>query len=307
MADTSTLAAQPEPRKSQRATASAADVMLTPAEKRAARAELRRNRAKAFLLVAPLLVFLGFAFIAPIATMLFRSVHSPSVATLIPQTLASLEAWSGQGLPDDRTQTDFALELRALFLDRRAGRLGEEINRSLPGSSSIIQRSARALGGMEEQAVAEAGPALLAQQHAAWTQPEIWRTLQRAGEVYTDRFFLTALDLERNPEGRIQARESARIYIDLYARTLRMALTITVLTILLGYPLAFYLAHQRASRANLLIIFVLLPFWTSLLVRTTAWIALLQTNGVVNSSLMAIGIISEPLTLLYTEFATVLA
>jgi putative spermidine/putrescine transport system permease protein len=57
----------------------------------------------------------------------------------------------------------------------------------------------------------------------------------------------------------------------------------------------------------MLIILVLLPFWTSLLVRTTAWIALLQTNGVINSTLMGIGVIAEPMTLLYTEFATVLA
>lgn len=294
-------------RPAPRATASAADVALTAAEKRAARSELRRNRLKAFLLVAPLLVFLGFAFIAPIATMLFRAVHSPTVAALIPETLESLGDWSGEGLPDAATRTQFALDLRQLFTERRAGRLGEEINRVLPGASSTIQRSARALAGADADLVATQGADLLAAQHAAWSDPEIWRALQSAGRVYTDRFFLTALDLERSPEGSIQARSSARIYIDLYARTLRMALTITVLTILLGYPLAFYLAHQRSGRANVLIIFVLLPFWTSLLVRTTAWIALLQTNGVINSSLIATGLITEPMTLLYTEFATILA
>jgi len=294
-------------RPAPRATASAADVALTASEKRAARSELRRNRVKALLLVAPLLVFLGFAFIAPIATMLFRSVHSPNVAALIPDTLEALQDWTGEAAPDPQAQQVFAVELRALFNDRRAGRLGEEINRVLPGASSTIQRTARALGGADADAVATEGAALLTAQHALWSDPEIWRALQSAGRVYTDRFFLTALDLERTPEGGIQARTTARIYIDLYTRTLRMALTITVLTILLGYPLAFYLAHQRSGRANVLIIFVLLPFWTSLLVRTTAWIALLQTNGVVNSSLMAVGVISEPMTLLYTEFATVLA
>ena len=61
-----------------------------------------------------------------------------------------------------------------------------------------------------------------------------------------------------------------------------MAFVITVLTILLGYPLAFYMANAPSRIANVLMVFVLLPFWTSLLVRTTAWIALLQTNGVVN-------------------------
>mgnify|MGYP000253240111 CR=1 FL=1 len=306
MAD-AVLTSPPSRGTAPRATAATADVALTPAERRAARAELRRNRLMAFLLVAPLLVFLTFAFIAPIATMLFRSVHSPAVAALIPATLERLSQWDGQGIPDDDTRTAFALDLRELFVERRSGRLGEEINRVLPGASSTIQSTARRLAGETEEDVAARGAEMLSALNPAWDRPEIWRALQRAGQVFTDRFFLTALDLERTPDGKVQARTSARIYIDLYTKTLRMALTITVLTVLLGYPLAFFLAQQPSGRANMLIIFVLLPFWTSLLVRTTAWIALLQTNGVVNSTLLALGAIAEPLTLLYTEFATVLA
>ena len=290
-----------------RATAAAADVALTPEERRAARAELRRNRLMAFLLVGPLLIFLTFAFIAPIATMLFRAVHSPAVAELIPGTLEQLSEWDGQGIPDEVIRTQFAVDLRQLFAERRSGRLGEEINRVMPGASSVIQGSARRLNAEDAEEVAARGAEMLGSLNAAWEQPAIWRALQSAGRVYTERFFLTALDLERTPEGNIQARTSARIYIDLYIKTLRMALTITLLTVVLGYPLAFFLVHQPAARANLLIILVLLPFWTSLLVRTTAWIALLQTNGVVNATLMALGVIGEPMTLLYTEFATVLA
>jgi putative spermidine/putrescine transport system permease protein len=86
-----------------------------------------------------------------------------------------------------------------------------------------------------------------------------------------------------------------------------MALIITSLTILLGYPLAFFLAHASSGLANFLMVFVLLPFWTSLLVRTTAWIALLQAGGVVNSTLIWLGITNEPIELLYNEFSTILA
>jgi putative spermidine/putrescine transport system permease protein len=290
-----------------RATAATADVALNPSEKRAARSELRRHRLFAFLLVTPLLIFLTFAFIAPIATMLFRAVYSPAVAELIPDTRERLADWDGTGMPDDPVQTGFAIELRQLFAERRSGRLGEETNRILPGASSTIQGTARRISGMDADDVAARGAEILVEINPVWGEPGIWRALQSAGDVYTDRFFLTALDLERSAEGSIQARSGARIYVDLYVKTLRMALTITVLTVLLGYPLAFFLAHQPAGRANILIIFVLLPFWTSLLVRTTAWIALLQTNGVVNSTLMALGIVSDPLTLLYTEFSTVLA
>ena len=285
----------------------AGGVGLTPAEKAASRRELRRLRLTAFLLVAPLLAFLLFAFVAPIATMLFRSVHNPIVVSLIPDTLERLAEWDGAGLPPDGTRSQFAVDLRTLFAERQSGRLAEEINRVLPGASSTIQRTGRQLNGMPAGEVAANGAGLLDGTHGSWSEPEIWRAIQSAGRLYTDRNFLTALDLERSPEGSIQARDSAQIYIKLYVKTLKMALIITLLTLLLGYPLAFYLAHLPKGKANLLIIFVLLPFWTSLLVRTTAWIALLQTNGVVNSTLMGLGVISTPLEMLYTEFATILA
>jgi putative spermidine/putrescine transport system permease protein len=86
-----------------------------------------------------------------------------------------------------------------------------------------------------------------------------------------------------------------------------MALIITGLTMLLGYPLAFYMSQASPKTANFLMVFVLLPFWTSLLVRTTAWIALLQAGGVVNSTLLWTGLINEPIELLYNEFSTILA
>ena len=280
---------------------------LTVQEQRHARREVRRHRLAAFALVVPLLLFLLFAFLAPIATMLGRSVHSPVVAGLIPETLAALDGWDRRGLPPEPVYAVFAQDLARLSRDRTAGRLAEEMNRVLPGASSTVQMTARRLGRIEADALAAEGPGAMREANAAWDDPTIWRAMAEAGRVWTERNFLTALDLERGDDGSIQARSSARIYIQLYVKTLRMALVITALTLLLGYPLAFWLAHQPSRRANMLMILVLLPFWTSLLVRTTAWIALLQTNGVVNSTLMAVGLIREPLTLLYTEFSTILA
>ena len=284
-----------------------ADAVLTAEEKRHARREVMRHRLRALLLVLPLLAFLGFAFLAPIGTMLFRSVHNPGVANLIPQTLEVLADWNDDGLPPEEARITFALELRQLFTDRRSGRLGEEINRVMPGASSAIQSTGRGLSREPVETVAVEGAAMLAEANRVWAEPRVWLALKEAGRAFTDRNFLTALDLERGPDGKIQARASAQIYIALYIKTLRMALVITLMTMLFGYPLAFFLSRLRASKANLLMIFVLLPFWTSLLVRTTAWIALLQTNGVINSTLLRLGVIERPMTLLYTEFATILA
>ncbi len=271
-----------------------------------ARRQLRRRKLSAFLLVTPLLVFLLLAFVAPIGTMLVRSFYHPAVAGLIPDTLQGLAVWDGEDVPPAGTQALMAADLKRLAGERLSGKLAEEVNRVLPGSSSVIKSSARKLRRADDADI-EADPAgLLTAANKKWGETEIWDALAKSGDVYTSRYYLTSLDLELGDEG-LQRREGARIYVDLYTKTLKIALIITVLTLLAGYPLAYYLANAPSSLSNLLMVFVLLPFWTSLLVRTTSWIALLQTNGVVNSFLMGVGVTSSPFEMLYTQFSTVLA
>jgi putative spermidine/putrescine transport system permease protein len=283
---------------------------LTREEAGFARRDLTRRRLVALALVAPLLLFVAFAFFAPIASMLNRSVYNPTVSELIPDTLTRLADWSGGGLPDQSVLTAMAVDLKRLQNERNAGKLADEINRRLPGTSSVVKASARRLAQNSDEELAENGADLLLATHAKWADPQLWATIKVVGQVYTLNNFLTALDLEQtvSPDGKthIQVRESAQIYIPLYIKTLRDALIITVLCIVLGYPLAYVIAGASPRTASILIILVLLPFWTSVLVRTTAWIALIQTNGVVNTLLLWSGLISEPLEMLYTELATVL-
>ncbi|MEP3919013.1 ABC transporter permease [Ascidiaceihabitans sp.] len=281
--------------------------VISTTDRRAAMRELRTRKRAAFMFVLPILAFLMFTFVAPIATMLFRSVHHPIVAELIPDTLQTLDGWDNTALPSDAMLAQMALDLGRLAKDRTAGKLGQEINRILPGFSSIINSTARRLGRIEEAELAASGAEILVDLNARWAEPETWRAIQSSGDVYTSNYYLTALDLERRADGGIQTREDTQIYVQLYSKTLWTALIITGLTVLLGYPLAYYMANAPAKHANMLMVFVLLPFWTSLLVRTTSWIAMLQTNGVVNSMLMAVGITDAPLELLYTQFATILA
>jgi len=119
---------------------------------------------------------------------------------------------------------------------------------------------------------------------------------------------LSALDARRLPDGSIVAQpEDQRIHVTIYLRTLGVALTVTLMCILLGFPLAYLLAHLRDKTANLLLILVLLPFWTSLLVRTTAWMVVLQKEGVINSVLQTLGLIAEPLPLVFNRFGVVAA
>lgn len=271
-----------------------------------ARRQLRRRRTQAFLFVVPLLVFILFAFVAPITTMLFRSVYNPTVAELVPETLTMLEGWEGEELPDEATITQLAIDIKRMANDRTSGRFADEINRALPGMSSVVKSTARGLRRADDAELTANGSEMLLAENDRWAKPATWRAIRSAGQVYTSSYYLTAVDLEYDAEGEIIMRDT-QIYKQLYTKTLKMALIITGLTMLLGYPLAFYMSQASPALANFLMVFVLLPFWTSLLVRTTAWIALLQAGGVVNSTLIWAGLINEPIELLYNEFSTILA
>ncbi|MBL4875187.1 MAG: ABC transporter permease [Cohaesibacteraceae bacterium] len=280
---------------------------LTRDEAKSARREVQRHKRTAFFLVAPLLVFITLSFVVPIGTMLYRGVHNPAVAELIPETLELLEDWDGKQVPSSRVMTSLALDLQRLAKIRRSGKLAEEINRARPGMSSIIKSSARKMKKTPQDELVNSGAAHLLNAHKAWADVKIWRAIKSVGGVYSARNYLKSLDLERNFDGEIQVRKATKIYLQLYGKTLKIALYITLLCLILGYPLAYFLANIPSKLSNLLMIFVLLPFWTSLLVRTTAWIALLQTNGVINSFFMGIGLTTEPLDMLYTRFATIIA
>lgn len=280
---------------------------LNAAERRQELKASRRRRRLALALVVPLLLFIFFSFVAPIATMLYRSVYNPDIALLIPKTTAALAGWDRSSEPDSDVLRSMALELQELAKQRKAGVLAAAVNRSWPGASSLVNATARKMRAQDTDELATSGAQLLIDADKRWQRPDLWRAIRQVGRVYTDTYYLTALDLERNADDDIQARASAKIYLQLYGKTLSMALTITLLCIALGYPLAYYLTHAPRKTASVLMIFVLLPFWTSLLVRTTAWIALLQTHGVINSVLLSIGFIAQPLEILYTRHATVIA
>ena len=282
---------------------------LSPSEIKESRKNRLRSKLIALMFVTPLVIFIFASFVAPIGTMLYRSFYHPTVAQLIPDTLAKLDKWDEKSnkIPNAETIIVFTQEMKFLSKERRAGKLAEEINRAMPGSSSLIKSSARSIKKIsDEQLALEGDKALLKLKNGKWQNPALWLAIKSSGAVFTDRYYLTALDLKRNSAGEIVQRET-KIYLKLYWKSLKIALYITLLTILIGFPLSYYLATAPTKTANILMVFVLLPFWTSLLVRTTSWIALLQTNGVVNSTLQTLHIITEPLELLYTQFSTIIS
>jgi len=94
------------------------------------------------------------------------------------------------------------------------------------------------------------------------------------------------------------------LYLWIYWRSLLLALATTLICLVLGFPVAHFIAQQpSAALRNLLLFLVTLPFWTSFLIRTYAFILLLRTEGIINNALLALGIVQQPLPLLYNNFA----
>jgi putative spermidine/putrescine transport system permease protein len=142
-----------------------------------------------------------------------------------------------------------------------------------------------------------------------WGDIEVWTTIQTYSPAFTAGYFLNSVDMQTGVDGPEWRDESQQIYLKLFWRTMVMSLTITISCIALGYPIAWLLANLPASKANLLMILVLLPFWTSLLVRTSAWKVLLQNQGVINELLVWIGIVNDDgrLALINNATGTVIA
>ncbi|NNE54000.1 MAG: ABC transporter permease [Sulfitobacter sp.] len=392
---------------------------------------LRRQKLRALMLIAPLLIFVLLTFIAPIADMLFRSVENQIVSDTLPRTVAALKDWDADGetLPEPAT-------FKALYTDifiaqerKLHTRLGSRLNYELTGVSSLFRKSGRKVEDMGEvyqdqfedlngywkkgenwnallgtpawleaqnaweedsgaaqpafeprpeiaavlpqttatfeifadfvqnedkdnlakkdpwalvysalyddltagaDVAAYAGPGATELQEAAaavsgfetvdfptafedidedWQSLDVWQTLKVYSPNFTSGYFLNSIDMQKTVDGPALRPENQRFYVMLFMRTLFMSLVITGSCILLGYPVGYILANLPAKTANLLMILVLLPFWTSLLVRTSAWKVMLQQQGVINDTLVWLGIVADDsrLALINNQTGTIIA
>jgi len=142
-----------------------------------------------------------------------------------------------------------------------------------------------------------------------WLDIKVWQTIHTYSSKLTNGYFLNAVDMKKSVDGPEMRPENQQIYLILFWRTMVMSLTITCSCILLGYPVAWILANLPTRTANLLMILVLLPFWTSLLVRTSAWKVMLQQQGVINDTLVWLGVVADAdrLALINNQTGTIIA
>ncbi len=266
----------------------------------------RRQKIRALLLVAPLFLFIFFSFLWPIGMMLLRSVDSPEFGQIMHRTTAALEQWDGKELPPESAWQALVEDLAEARADKTIGKVASVVNFELPAARSLFIKSARKARQIKEPPYKEA----LLEIEKRWDDVKIWSLMKQLSSPYTARFYVNAVDRRFNEDGDIVMQpEERQIYLPLFWRTLVLSLIVTSACLLLGYPVAYLLSVLPLRTSNLLMIMVLLPFWTSLLVRTTAWIALLQTQGVINDVMVWIGIIDDEnrVQLIFNATGTVIA
>ncbi|HWT37250.1 MAG TPA: ABC transporter permease, partial [Paraburkholderia sp.] len=185
------------------------------------------------------------------------------------------------------------------------GALARRLNTEIPGYRSLVAKTARAMPLNDD-----AGHALPPAQVKAkilevderWGDAKYWQAIAKNGSAYSPFYLLAALDHKQDAFGHIIPTDpEQQIYLAVFSRTFVIGFAVTVFALLLGYPLAYWISTLNERRANLVMILVLIPFWTSILVRVAAWIVILQSEGLVNKALIGTGLIHDPLALLFNR------
>ena len=266
---------------------------------------LRRSKLRGALLVLPALLFLIIIFVVPIAQLLSRSVDDTLVNRALPRTFVAFESWDRQSLPAEAM-------FEAIFLDittgekYTVGKATTRMNYEKPGWRRLIKKSGRKFKKKIK------GPPYrdaMIKIDKRWGDVTFWQTLGAMKDPQTLGYFLNAVDRQYDANKHVIMKEKERrVYVMLWWRTLLLSLIVTVGCLAMAYPVAHLLATLPLRYSNLLMICVLMPFWTSLLVRIVAWMVMLQNNGVVNSTLVWSGILDDEnrLSMMYNFTGTVI-
>ena len=216
----------------------------------------------------------------------------------------ALEAWDGQSAPDESL---FAALYKDLNSAQKilSGKSSTRMNYEEPGWKGIIRTSLRKFKTIEGPPYRDA----LIKANKGWGEVRFWQSLVLMKDTQTMGYYLNAFDRRYDVDKNIILRsEERRVYVMLWWRTLILSLIVTVGCLVLSYPVAHLLATLPLRYSNLLMICVLMPFWTSLLVRIVSWMVMLQQEGVINDALVWTRLISDEnrLPMMYNFTGTVI-
>jgi len=260
--------------------------------------------------------------------MLLRSVDDKHINHVYPLTFKEYKKWDRKDLPPEEVYKAMYTELgsvipnvvdtegltKAELKRKRSQEVGKALTRmnySKSGWKSMIKKTRRQiLKNNKKGEIPESYKETMIEINKGWGDQLYWQSMAQMLEPRTAIYYWNAVDrtydIEKNV---VMQEENRRMYMKTWWKTLKVSIYVTVYCLILGFPVAHLLANLPLRYSNLLMIFVLLPFWTSLLVRTTAWIVMLQQNGVINGVLVWLGILSDDgrIQMVYNMTGTIIA
>lgn len=264
---------------------------------------MKHQRLKAAVLVAPMILFLALFFIWPLWTMMVTSVQGGAVREVFPNTALVLGTWDGQGELPAAAQDAVVQDLREEIPADKLGDTVRSLNSQYAGFRTLLPRTARVV-----REAGSAAPVKLEDIDPRWNDRGLWLALKRAMPRYTDSNLLSAVDLKRDESRAIvQVSPDLAVNRPTMLRTFVVSAQVTALCILIGLPFAMVAASFSGWKRQLLLAAVLLPLWTSLLVRTASWMIILQDNGLINQLLQLFGIADRPIPLIYNRTGVLIA
>ncbi len=272
----------------------------------------RKNKIRAFLLVFPLLLFIIITFVVPIGDMLLRSVDDSQINSVYSKTFEEYNKWDSENdeLPPEAVYEAIFNEIH--YGDKvQVGKALTRMNYSKSGWKSLIKKTRRAIKKIIKSGeLPTSYKETMISIHEGWGDRLFWVSMKQMVNENTAIYYWNAIDRTYDIDGNvIMQDEKRRMYIKTWVRTFKVSVYVTFFCLILGFPVAHLLANLPLRYSNLLMIFVLLPFWTSLLVRTTAWIVMLQQKGVINGVLVWLGIINDDqrIQMVYNMTGTIIA
>ena len=266
----------------------------------------RKNKIRATLLVLPLLLFIFFTFIVPIGSMLARSTDDSYINNVFPNTFKIYQKWDRQGLPPEEVYAAMFLEVKNAS-GFEIGKASTRMNYAKSGWKSMIKKSKRKFKKID----LNDGPfkEKMIKADKKWADPEYWLALGVMVDPKTYEYYFNAIDKKYDSEKNvIDQPENRQIYVKTWIKTFKVSILVTFFCLMLGYPIAYLLATLPLKYSNLLMICVLLPFWTSLLVRIVVWMVILQQKGVFNNLMVISGLIADEnrWQLMYNQTGTII-
>lgn len=275
------------------------EVACTQRLKKELRRTERRRKWVAFALVAPLLLYIVVNFVIPVGFILFKSIDDREVSSILPRTTRALSTWEGSDVPGEEAFRALFNDMREAMSARTLVKAGKRLNSAKPGFNALIGKTSRRLPETDPSSYKETLIGL----DKRWNERIYWIVLKRTSKPITSVYMLSAFELTVDEQGEIvRVPEYRRIFNKTWVRTFWMAFVITAVCFALGYPLAYLMANVPTRVSNILMILVLIPFWTSLLVRTTAWLVLLQDQGVINDVGLLLHLWSKRVQLIHNRF-----